>query len=271
MHWHTQELTLPEFWNPPTPPTVNRGRWQRDTLERFERRASWGGMSKADTLTLPQRGWPSGVDAALRLIEAPDVATVGAARLQRRWSHDDGETLDVARFYDGLPCWRSPHRAPGGSGGRILTLVCHAGGNCDLKADQIAWKAYAAVRYVDAMEAAGYRVAVDASFAARKAYRAPDPEHGMGRWCGWHCLVHVKEPDAPVDLSQLAAVLSAAAFRWYGFTWEACCKWPLESARGVDYDKRPDDPAAVYLPARVADRQSAQRWLASVNAEDGRA
>ena len=140
-----------------------------------------------------------------------------------------------------------------------------------MTADAIAWKAYAAVRYVDAMEAVGYRVAVDVSFSVRSAYRQQDTKQRMSRLLGWDCLVHVKEPDDPVDLSQLAAVLSAAAFRWYGFTWEACCEWPLESCRGKDIDKRPDDPAAVYLPADVADRASAQRWLASVNADKGRA
>ena len=271
MKWNTQELTLTQFWRPPTPPAVNRDKWQRDTVDGFERGGSWGGMTLAETQALPQRGWPAGVDAALRLINAPDLATVGASRLRRRWSQDDGETLDVARFYEGLPCWQQPYRAPGGSGGRILTLVAHAGSNCDITASQIAWKAYAVVRYVDAMESAGYRVAVDASFAARSAYREPDPERGMFRWCGWHCLVHVKQPDDPVDLSQLAAVFSAAAFRWYGFTWEACCDWPLESCRGKDTDKRPDDPAAVYLPREVEDRHSAQRWLDSVNADEGRA
>ena len=259
MHWHTQELALADFWHPPTPPPVNRDKWQRDTVNGFGRRRSWGGMSLADTQALPQRGWPAGVDAALRLIEAPDLATVGASRLRRRWSHDDGEILDVARFYEGLPYWQQPYRAPGGSGGRIKTLVAHGGANCHVSADAIAWKAYAAVRYVDAMENAGYRVAVDVSFAARNAYRQPDPERGMFRWGSWQCLVHVKQPDEPVDLSQLAAILSAAAFRWYGFTWEACCDWPLESCRGKDIDKRPDDPAAVYLPAEVADRHSARR------------
>ena len=108
MKWHTQELALPDFWNPPTPPPVNRDKWQRDTVEDFERDSSWGGMSKAECLALPQRGWPAGVDAALRLLNEPELATVGAARLRRRWSADDGETLDVARFYAGLPCWQEP-------------------------------------------------------------------------------------------------------------------------------------------------------------------
>jgi len=256
MKWHTQDLTLSQFWSPPTPPAVNRAKWQRDTVDGFDRRASWGGMSKQETLDLPRRGWPAGVDAALRLIHQPQLAVAGNSRLRRRWSDDDGETLDVARFYDGLPCWQQPYRAPGGSGGRIITLVCHAGGNCNLAADQIAWKAYGAVRYVDAMEDAGYRVAVDVSSAARHAY-----VDGTG----WHCMVHVKQPDDPVDLSQLAAVLSAAAFRWYGFTWMSCHNTRLEGCRGQDFDKRPDDSAAVYLPAHVKSRDTAQRWLESVN------
>lgn len=256
MKWRTQELTLREFWHPPAPPEVNRPDWEHDTVQRFERRDSWGGMSKAATLALPARGWPDGVAAALRLLQSPDLATVGNTRLQRRWSADDGETLDVARCLDGLPCWAQPVRAPGGSGGRVLTLVVHAGGNASLTAQQIAWKAYAAVRWVDAMESAGYRVAVDASFAAK---------HAFADRSGWDCTVHVKQPDDPVDLSQLAAVLSAAAFRWFGFTWESCHTVRVEGGRGVDCDKRPDDPAAVYLPAYVTDHASAQSWLEAVN------
>ncbi len=255
MIWRKQDLTLRQFWTPPTPPEVNRA--QNDRSQRdFGNDADWGGMSKADTLALPARGWADGVSAALRLLESPELAAVGNTRLQRRWSADDGETLDVARCLDGLPCWAQPVRAPGGSGGRILTLVVHAGGNCNLTADQIAWKAYAAVRWVDAMESAGYRVAVDASFAAR---------HAFADGSGWECTVHVKQPDDPVDLSQLAAVLSAAAFRWYGFTWEACENRELRGNRGADHDKRPDDPAAVYLPAHVTDHASAQSWLEAVN------
>ena len=104
------------------------------------------------------------------------------------------------------------------------------------------------------MESAGFRVAVDLSFAARGAFADGS---------GWACTVHVKQPDDPVDLSQIAAVLSAAAFRWYGFTWEACSPKTLTSGRGGDHDLYPDDPAAVYMPAHVQDRHSAQRWLES--------
>ena len=260
MRWQTQELALSEFWHPPAPSTRNAAKWRADIEDDYT--ARWFGMPQAECLDLPARGWPAGVDAALRLIEAPDVAPIGASRLRRRWSPDDGETLDVARFYDGLPCWQQPHRAPGGSGGRIITLVAHAGGNMSMTATEIAWKAYAAVRYVDAMESAGFRVAVDVSCAARDCY------HGGS---GWHCLVHVKEPDDPVDLSQLAAVLSAAAYRWYGFAWKAVGGVTLRDGWGTNYDLRPTDPDAIYLPAEVTDRATARRWLASVNTDDGRA
>ena len=37
----------------------------------------------------------------------------------------------------------------------------------------------------------------------------------------------------------------------------------LRGNRGGDHDRYPDDPAAVYMPARVQDRESAQRWLES--------
>ena len=260
MKWNTHDLTLTQFWHPPTPPEVNRAQWQHDTLARFGRRESWGGMPKAECLALPAQGWPAGVDAALRLLAQPELAAVGESRLRRRWSADDGETVDYARALDGMPCWVQPFRAPGGSGGRIKTLVAHAGGNCNVTAEEIAWKAYAAVRYVDAMESVGYRVDVDVSFAARRAYSDGS---------GWACTVHVKQPDDPLDLSQLAAVLSAAAFRWYGFTWQAAVNVKLDSARGSDHDLRPDDPEAVYLPAHVTDRASAQSWLESANAEGG--
>ena len=257
MTWEHQELTLAEFYNPPNPPEVNRAENDHSLLT-FDREADWGGMSKAETMDLPGRGWPAGVDAALRLLDEPELAAAGAAKLVNAWNDDDGETLDVARFFDGLPCWQAPHKTPGKNGGRIITLVIHGGANARTTADQIAWKAYAAVRYVDAMEAAGYRVAVDMSYAAERAY---------ADGTGWTCTVHVKDPDQPVDLSQIAAVLSAAAFRWYGFTWEACHTARLSEGRGKNYDLAPEDDRAVYLPARVKSRLAAQDWLADVTDE----
>jgi len=254
IRWHCQELSLQEFWHPGPPATCNAAKWEHDVADDYD--PSWFGMPQAECLALPAKGWPAGVNAALRLLNAPELATVGNSRLQRRWSHDDGETLDVARFYDGLPCWHQPYRAPGDSGGRIITLVAHAGGNYSMSADEIAWKAYAAVRYVDAMEAAGYRVAVDVSCAAARCYIGGS---------GWHALVHVKQPDDPVDLSQLAAALSASAYRWYGFQWKAAVNVTLQKGWGRNYDLRPDDSDAIYLPAEVQNKYSAQRWLESVN------
>ena len=89
---------------------------------------------------------------------------------------------------------------------------------------------------------------------------------------GWECLVTAKAPQDPLDLSQIAAVLSAAAFRWHAFTWEATVDKPLRSGRGHDTERRrPDDPNTVYLPGTVRDRASTQRWLETVNADAGRA
>lgn len=261
MNWHTQDLTLTDFWQPPAAAPRNAQQFSAYTEEHRCEESDWYGMERPEVIALPARGWPAGVDAALRLLTAPELAAVGNSRLRRRWSEDDGETLDYARALDGMPCWVQPYRAPGGSGGRIKTLVAHAGGNAGMTADEIAWKAYAAVRYVDAMESAGYRVAVDVSCAARDCYYDGS---------GWHALVHVKAPDDPVDLSQLAAVLSAAAYRWYGFAWKAVVNAYVNSGWGTNYDLRPDDPEVVYLPAEVKSRDSAQRWLAAANAE-GRA
>jgi len=257
IRWVTQELTLSEFWHPAPPSTRNAGEWARYGYD-----PDWLGMPQDECLALPARGWPAGVEAALRLLQSPELAAVGNSRLRRRWSDDDGETVDYARALDGMPCWVQPYRAPGGSGGRIKTLVAHAGGNCGIGADSIAWKAYAAVRYVDAMESAGYRVTVDVSCAAARCYR-------LGH--GWHALVHVKAPDDPVDLSQLAAVLSAAAYRWFGFAWKAAADKTLYGGWGKNCDLRPADPEAVYLPAEVQSRTSAQRWLEAASSDRGRA
>ena len=104
----------------------NRTNWQ-DYLSRAVSRDNWFGMPVEDAKCLSATGWPEGVEKALELLEDPELDALGNSRLRRRWSDDTGETLDVARFYDGLPCYQQPYRAPGGAGGRILRLVAHAG------------------------------------------------------------------------------------------------------------------------------------------------
>lgn len=248
--FHSNELTLSEFYNPPAPWIGNATEWGRSVRDHGEDQ-SWYGMDCATIAALPEKGWQEGATRAMELLDAPEIEQ-GATRLARRWNEDDGEELDAQRALDGLPCWRQAYRAPGGNAGRIVTLIAHAGGNAVLDADEIAWKAYAIVRYVDAMESAGFRVALDVQFCAKEAYGPT----------GWLCTVHVKAAEDAVDLSQIAAALSAGAFRYYGFSWESAVESEHEPGRGKDYDLRPDELGVMYLPAEVISERTAREWLA---------
>ncbi len=253
---YEREVTLTDFWHPPAASAKNadeRARYDGDVGTGRDYRAdTWLGMSLTECRDLPARGWPAGVDAALRLLDAPDVATVGNSRLRRRWSYDDGESIDYERLLDGRPFWCEPFRAPGGIGGRIVRLLVFSGGCADVSARSIAWRVYAAVRYVDTLEAAGYRVEIDTVFNSKRVFT-----NGKGH----RLTVHVKRAEDPVDLSQLAAVLSAGAFRWTCFHWKHAAPYTLSRGYGRSIDVPAVEDGTVYLPETVKTDWQARDWL----------
>jgi len=247
--WVVDELSLREFYSPP--PTFYPA--LRDEIgHRGRNEHKWMGMSLTEARALPQRGWPAGVQAARRLLDAATVDAPRSAKLARKWSADDGETLDVARLLDGLPPYRMAYRAPGGSSGRIVRLVVNAAANAKTTAESLAWTAYAAIRAIDSLEEAGYRVEVVMCYPVERVW------YGVG----YRLLVTVKRAEDPLDISQIAAALSPAAFRVFMFEWQdSVPRVGLTPGRG--YADNHSEDGALSLPS-VRSRYEAQEWLRKV-------
>ena len=258
------DISLTQFWAPPEPKNpANAG-----TLSQYRQRhrgamceAEWYGMGQNDIDSLPCQGWPEGVDKALALLEDSGIAA-GATQMARRWSHDDGERFDVERYYAGLAPWQAYHRTAGGTNGRIVRLVVMAGAPWTVKAEQIAWRAFAATKAIDQLEECGYRVELVAAYACHGVFAADKT-----RSAPWELRVTVKEADEPVDLSQVAAVLSPAATRYYCFAWIVAEQERIGRYFGKwSNDTTETEGGDVLLPQTVDSHASAQTWLDSLEA-----
>jgi len=215
-------------------------------------------MSQDVMDALPAQGWSEGVDKALALLEDTGIGA-GATHMARRWSHDDGERFDVERHYAGLAPWQAYHRTAGGTNGRIVPIVAVMGTPGGVTAQTIAWRVYAAVKAIDMLEDAGYRVELTAAYLTLDMFTL--------RRDAWELWVRVKEADDPVDLSQIAAVLSAAAHRWYGWAWKAAEPDTISDGFGrVPIHAKPTDvePGTIILGRDVDSRETAQAWLDSL-------
>ena len=258
-------LSLSEFWATP-----NVGCPANDMIRKENRRehptdpgnpvsSSWYGMTDRERVDLASRGWPEGVEKAQALIQDTGIAP-GAASLARRWDWEDGESIDYARLLDDLAPWQRFKRTAGGTGGRILTLAIMCGDNGGCPASAMAWRAYATVRAVDDLESAGYRVEILAIFQARECTpnRRDNLEH----------RVLVKAADDPLDLSQIAAIISPAATRDYWFRHIEAYSKPIRDGYGCGpKDAQPLEPIedAIMLNRKVRDQSSATEFLATID------
>ena len=256
-------LSLTQFW---TTPEVGckanakiREHYTRPVDVDNPRVSTWFGMTDRERADLPCRGWPEGVQKAQALLQDTGIAP-GAASLARRWNWEDGETLDYGRLLDDLAPWQEFKRTAGCCGGRILTLAIMCGDNAGCPASEMAWRAYATVRAVDDLENAGYRVELLAIFQTMQCTpnRRDNLEH----------RVLVKAAEEPLDLSQIAAIISPAATRDYWFRQIEAYPKPIRDGYGTGpKGAEPLEPIqdAIMVDRNVKDETSANAFLATID------
>lgn len=250
-------LSLSDFWR--TPKAGCKANSRERTLTIRNMPDSWIGMPKAERADLPSKGWPAGVEKALALLQDTGIAP-GQSRLARRWDWEDGETLDYARLLDGMAPWQRFKRTAGGTGGRIVTLAVMCGMAARFDPETMAWRAYAAVRAADDLESAGYRVEILAVFQVVNLARS-GPDQNL------EVRVTVKRAEDPLDLSQLAAVLSPAAFRDTFFRWIESMPYAVKSSYGTppQYAQPLEPLDCLFLSRHVTDQASAQAFLSQID------
>jgi len=119
-----------------------------------ERDAFYGGPY-AEALT--RTAWPEGLELLAKMpLVAPDVPV--SIRRKPRYG-PDGDELCSDRLYDGRlgAAWSSLHRATR-AGSPIVTLAIDLFAGATQPASELIYRGIAAVRAVDALETAGYRV-----------------------------------------------------------------------------------------------------------------
>jgi len=245
-----QRITLTELWNPPPAGNAHNAAIRADRADRDEH---WYGMDESTRLNLPSNGWPEGAERAAAQLCAADVAPVRAGRLVREWDDEDGDDWDRERAEDELPAYSELRRRPTqGHGGRIIDVVVELTASGGDSGDSLSWRTYCAVRICDALESAGYRVAITGVRRAESIW-----QRGSG---GILQRVEIKRPEDTLDLGMVAAALSPAAYRWYLWCWQWAETRNTDGGVGSVEDYEPQ-PGELLIPKGILDRYAAEEWL----------
>lgn len=188
------------------------------------RDTSWtGGLtSNYEAKQLITHGWYEGVKRLLALksaVLAPE--THDRRRRPKRGPEGDELDIDRALMGDWDTAWTKPVRQEM-RGPATIDVVAMYGGLGWYGPDELFWAGAAASVLVDALERAGWRVALQALSVAE--------QHDTGKHIG--VMTELKEPDMPLRTDVAAAVLChAGVFRSH--TFRARCTVPLTVDKGM--------------------------------------
>ena len=148
--------------------------------------------------------------------ERPELslaASVVKVRRRKRHRKDYGDTLDMQRVWNGQldTAWERPereHRLTATQ--RHATLYIDMGTTCGTSADATLWRAAAAMLICDILVQAGRAVEIYVGDSGAGAYPGGGPTYMQN-------AVRVKSYTQPLYMERLAAMVSMAYFRSYGF------------------------------------------------------
>ena len=182
---------------------------------RAERGEEWfgidgGGPEIADAVW---KGWPKGLKKTRELIDKirPHLPLARDRRRKREFA-DSGDDLDIQRVYSGNldTAWTRTRRRMS-SGSATITLKTSITGSCGKSTAALFYKGAVAAIVTDALEAAGYRVAV-------VGYDHTESAFPNGPKLNNYAEIPFKAASEPLDLERLIACTGLAGFlRWYGF------------------------------------------------------
>jgi hypothetical protein len=197
--------SIDEFYNAAQRPAPKLLKDWKNNFNRDEPR--FFGANRADILTGLKYNYPE----AIRVVETLPNMTgqTQQASTVRTWHTDDGDDGDQERYLMELPhmirrkkVLRHGQRAVC----KIIVSVCEG---CNVKAENLLYKTYAACRIVDQLEAAGTRCEIIAYDHHIEC------EESTGK--RYKCFVTVKRADDPINLGLIATALSPWFFRFWCF------------------------------------------------------
>jgi hypothetical protein len=173
-------------------------------------RPHFTGLCTGDILKY-KYGYPEGVE---KLRSLPELnIRKGGVKYAHRWHEDDGDDMDMERYYDGSACMRKRYKTTGASQqGRFVEIKVKLDVHGGVTYEGMLWKAYAACRIIDQLEASGVRVKVTvcdySTFLCVEGtvYGSLD--------------VTVKQFNQPLNISLLANVCSPWFYRYWMFRYD---------------------------------------------------
>jgi hypothetical protein len=174
----------------------------------------------------------------------------------RKLDDQDGDDIDMERYLEGDErCLIRRYRKAVNRIKRIRKIAVNIGENCNVTPDRMLWKAYAAIRLVDAIESAGDRCEIIVHLGSSNASRNGDHAH---------VSITVKRPEEPANLSLIAWTFSPYFFRYYMVP-AICLTVPnVTTGYGHALNITEEYQDAYYLASgECLSRQQAENWLTS--------
>lgn len=167
----------------------------------------WFGCSVEELRRRISEGWAEGVDRVLALeCAVRDASTVAAKSIRRRRTREaQGDEVDMQSIWRGdlSRAWGRTRRQSRPST-KVVSIICNVGANAGVSADELFWSGAAALRLAAELSAAGYAVGIYAGQASSMVSRDGLTANAQ--------FVEIKAPDAPLDLSKLAAVTCLSGY-----------------------------------------------------------
>ena len=154
--------------------------------------------------------WSEGVS---KLKELTDMDRVITKQWAKKWCEDDGDEMDMERYYNGMPFLQKRVQVLGtkSRNNRIQKIMINLCEDAGITANQMLWKTYTAVKIVDELESQGIRCEI-------VLFEASKNIDSSGR--GLLIELPVKQASEPINTSLLCSILSPWFLRYWLFLFE---------------------------------------------------
>jgi hypothetical protein len=228
--------------------------------------SNWLGPVKSESTAreLFRTGWPEGVER-LRKMRAADLSAAQSVKRVRCRS-DQGDELDIHRVWSGRfdQAWSATTRGKR-THTRHVHILATTQAACSIDQDSVYWRGAAATRLADALENAGYSVAITGLTVAGDT----NEDYNKVTFA-----YPVKGYDQPLSLANVAAALCCVAWhRILGFTAFVSIPGTTHSYYGMNRDEviegliedyakhRLAGEHVIKLPSNMWSEKKATEWL----------
>ena len=139
-------------------------------------RGTWTGRNFSSWKDLDEKfhqPWEEGQSMVNEMLDALaqcDLPTPKDVRRRQRWNAEEGD-LDVNRFMHGDDEFFRRAKRTHTHGSRVVSIIIGVGDNCQIRAEDMAWRGAAAIAAINKLEENGYSCEVQMYWRSAKAVR----------------------------------------------------------------------------------------------------